>query len=468
VEIEERVKEIFRKAGLKPRPLQLEAAKQLAEMIDTGSVGFQAPTGFGKTLVVLAALISSSHLPAVWRVRTYALARHIANQAMLIELKYFIAGGRERTCPLAKELGPSLPFFCRYFKYKCHYFRNLSSELPEATSYEELVASGISGCLYYRQLNTDAKLIITTYNVALPFQRDVDVIDEAHNAIRVQSLPLTRVREALAELGIDDYGITKELRYPGFFVEKELPIFLERLDKNVKMVSAPVLFNMLMGAETTWIDEGQLFALKIVKPKTPTIYVSATLSPLAKILRIPVIKVPQPRRDAFVTTWLTTKFNEFDVFMGKAYGDLIFLLRKYFGRILVFASERVGALLHPTLSEDDLPLPPNWEGVLLLSPRGRWAEGVDISADAVVLAGAPYPPPGTIRGLSHDDFVVITTLQAVGRAIRDPTHSPVIILADQRFSKIQQLSEYFELREVHDLPELDRVLKEWKQRNTQQ
>jgi Rad3-related DNA helicase len=56
----------------------------------------------------------------------------------------------------------------------------------------------------------------------------------------------------------------------------------------------------------------------------------------------------------------------------------------------------------------------------------------------------------------------------VGRAIRDPTHSPVIILADERYSKLSMFNEYFELLEVHDLQELDRALKDFIKQKSQQ
>ncbi|WP_288007766.1 hypothetical protein, partial [Thermofilum sp.] len=405
--------EFFRKAGLKPRPLQLEVAKQLAEMLESGSVGLEAPTGFGKTITVLAAISLANAFPVTWRVRTYALARHIANQSLLFDLRPFIVAGRERTCPRAKELGPSLPFYCRYFRHKCSIFRSdlrnleLDALKHPVLSYEDLIDL-IRGqaCPYFSQMSVRADVYVTHYSNSLPLPSP-EVVDEAHNVVKIQGLPLTRVREALAELGID-YNDYKELRYPRFFVEKSLPLILERLEKGSRLVSAPVLFNMLMGAETAWVEESQLFTLKIFRPKTPAIFISATLSPISKILRVPIIKVRQPRRHAFVATWLTTKFTDYDARMADRYDALIFLLRKYYGKIIVFATERVGALLHPTLSEDDLPLQSDWQGVLLLSPRGRWAEGVDVEADAVVLAGVPYPPPGTIKGLSPDDIVTIT------------------------------------------------------------
>ena len=101
----------------------------------------------------------------------------------------------------------------------------------------------------------------------------------------------------------------------------------------------------------------------------------------------------------------------------------------------------------------------------MLFSRGRKGEGVNIEADAVLIAGAPYLPPYVpLRkvGLSHDDFAAITTVQNIGRVLRKPESFPLIILADERFRKLQQLTKYFEFKEVESLHSLDELLRGYK------
>jgi len=153
--------------------------------------------------------------------------------------------------------------------------------------------------------------------------------------------------------------------------------------------------------------------------------------------------------------------------MSQQYNNLLFLLKKHFPRILLFATQRVQSLLHFDIAEEELDLAQNnWRGVLALSPHGRRSEGVDLPADAVVLAGVPYLPPyARVEkvGLTRDDVAMITTIQNIGRALRSPDANPLIVLADQRYDKFTStFSEYFDLREVNDLQELDKAIKDWK------
>jgi len=231
---------------------------------------------------------------------------------------------------------------------------------------------------------------------------------------------------------------------------------------------------MLSRSQAAWVEEGELHLLHVYRPRGRALYVSATLTPLERFLKVPVIKVPPARRlRALLLTWLTTRFDLYDARMAERYNDLLFLLRKHFAKILGFATLRVASLLHCDLSEEDLDfISDDWQGVLLLSPRGRRAEGVDLRADAVIMAGAPYPPPyATLKklGLSLDDLMLITTIQNIGRATRDPSDNPLVILADERFRRFaQSLGDYFEFVEVNDIRELDAKLKQWREQKTQQ
>jgi len=458
------IEEFFKKAGIEPRPGQIEVAEQLAKQLDSGSVGLEAPTGFGKTLAVLVALAARDDFPVLWRTRTYPMARHTAEQCALLNLRYFVAAGREKMCRIEED---TMRFLCRYMRYKCPYFDVISQVPDDVFDYMELRERIRDVCPYHAQLFVRAQVYIGVYRLGLPLPRQVEVLDEAHNLIEVKSLPLSIVYDALKEIQIPKNALSRIIEHPKAFAEETIPIVLKNIDEGKKLLAAPKLLALLSRAEVAWVEESEVHFIERYIPRVRAVYISATLSPLAEIFRVPIIQVPAKRRKAYVTTWLTTQFQEYDCIMAQRYNDLLFLLRKHFRRILAFATERVATLIHYDLDEDTLE--DDWSGVLLVKARGRRAEGVDLEADAVISIGAPFPPPfartRTI-GLSLETLTVITTVQNIGRALRKPSDDPFVVLADRRFLKLtQQLQSNFELVEVNDLQELDKILRQQRKPN---
>ncbi|MCC5998912.1 MAG: hypothetical protein LM573_07520 [Thermofilum sp.] len=460
--------EFFRKAGLKPRPLQLEAAKQLAEMIDTGSVGFQAPTGFGKTITVLAAISLANAFPVTWRVRTHEIAKRIAEDCALLNFPFYIAAGREKLCPLKEEYKSNTYYFCRFLKFKCPFFKGLSSIKPEnifSVDYDQLLRKlkGTEICPYYAQLYQQAHVYIIPYSLGLSFDVNLEVIDEAHNMVLdVYSIPEAKLREALAELDIH-YEPTGDLIQQAFIETAQMKI-VELLEQGKMPLIAGRVIAMLARGTFVWREDGEIHILKFIRPRKRTIFVSATLEPLQKIYNIPVLEIPVQRKpEAFIATWMTTRFHEWDYKMAKEYNDLIFLLRKHFQRIVVFATKRVARSLRADYVEE---APKDWKGVFLLFSRGKKGEGVNIESEVVVVAGAPYLPPFIHvekLGLTHDDVATITTIQNIGRTLRHPENNPLIILADDRFRKLKPtLDRYYINIETDDLHSLDKAIQKYK------
>ena len=460
--------EFFRKAGLKPRPLQLEAAKQLAEMIDTGSVGFQAPTGFGKTITVLAAISLANAFPVTWRVRTHEIAKRIAEDCALLNFPFYIAAGREKLCPLKEEYKSNTYYFCRFLKFKCPFFKGLSSIKPEnifSVDYDQLLRKlkGTEICPYYAQLYQQAHVYIIPYSLGLSFDVNLEVIDEAHNMVLdVYSIPEAKLREALAELDIH-YEPTGDLIQQAFIETAQMKI-VELLEQGKMPLIAGRVIAMLARGTFVWREEGEIHILKFIRPRKRTIFVSATLEPLQKIYNIPVLEIPVQRKpEAFIATWMTTRFHEWDYKMAKEYNDLIFLLRKHFQKIVVFATKRVARSLRADYVEE---APKDWKGVFLLFSRGKKGEGVNIESEVVVVAGAPYLPPFIHvekLGLTHDDVATITTIQNIGRTLRHPENNPLIILADDRFRKLKPiLDRYYINIETDDLHSLDKAIQKYK------
>jgi len=481
-----RIKEVFTKAGVKPRRGQIEAAEAILErLIDNKSVAFIAPTGFGKTLTVLAALKAADRLPTVWRVRSLALGTRISEDASLLSLRSFTAAGREKTCPLAEGKGSDVHEYCRNYRLSCKYFLETDfSRQVTASSWIDLL--GLKGCPYYLQDKAmeGADVVIQSYYRRPPrFYRAV-VWDEAHNLLVPKETCVTTsmLMEAAVELKIlgeeDLAGKLASIRpldTGAFFVEERLLFRLYRaymrmLAKGQGNTVTGKIYRVLSSEAVYW-EAGRLCGTRLSIPwsRHPAIYVSATLV-YPELLGVDeVVKITWNRkREAVVTAWLSTKYGQLEKYLEE-YGYLLSALKFRFPRVLVFATRRVASKLRHKIGlyEPEMKaLPREWSGIMLLHSRGRFAEGVDIRADAVVMLGAPYLPPyaservkkALQRAGVEGDYVsasmLSTTLQCIGRTTRGLNDDPFIVLADRRYENYaSQLSEYFKITVVSSLDE---------------
>ncbi|MGQ4894349.1 MAG: ATP-dependent DNA helicase [Candidatus Njordarchaeia archaeon] len=198
----------------KPWFNQREAINKIHEYIkNKQNVLFHAPTGFGKTLVVLAALLPiaiDENLRIIWAVRTgnetdrpveelQNINRHLKENFFGFSLR-----GKRDMCLLAREKNitdhESVAILCRRIKNKCPYYLNLKEsyiyiDRPLLFSGVLELASAKQICPYYLQLNMleEAILVSLSYNYVLSkplswtlrsrfsLDRAILVIDEAHN-----------------------------------------------------------------------------------------------------------------------------------------------------------------------------------------------------------------------------------------------------------------------------------------------
>ncbi len=487
-----KVKNIFEKAGLKPRSGQIEAAETIASLLVEGrSLAFVAPTGFGKTLSVLAALVASGRLPVVWRVRSLTLGLRVGEDAALLGLKSFTAAGREKTCPLAEEKGSDVHEYCRSYRLNCRYFLETDfSKKLVASSWVDLL--DVKGCPYYLQDRAmeSADIVIQSYYRRSPrFYRAI-VWDEAHNLLvpKENCVTVSILREAALELrtiGEDQLArllSNIEPRDEGTFVIEESTIlrlysaYRKLLAAGYGRTATGRVYRVL-GSEAVYWESGRLCGARLspVIAKPNTIFMSATL-PYPELLGVDeVVEVPWVRkRTIYIAGWLTTRYRRFEQYIEE-YGYLLSALKFRLPKVLAFATRRVALKLrrHVTYYEPELKIiPSEWNGIMLLHSRGRFAEGVDIRADVVVVLGAPYLPPYASQRVEkalrraglQGDYVsasmLSTTLQCIGRATRDPSDAPLIILADSRFERyVNELSKYYEVELVKSLDDLVEIAK---------
>ena len=436
-------------------------------------------------MTVLAALVSSESLPALWLVRSLAIGTRIREDADRWGLVVFTAAGRERVCPLAREKGDAVHDFCRYFRYKCPYAR-LPPAVPLVTSWEELANRGEreGWCAYFAQDSVSADIIVQSYWRRRRPARAA-VVDEAHNLLVPEEREYTvgQLAEAVAaarELGASErlqgrlqellhHALTvaaAELRYALSDEEREelYRMYFEALEKGDARLKILV---DLVRATAVYVEAEKIYVYRppLSLRLRPTIFVSATMPPEAThFLNVEVeLRVPwSVRAKAFIVEGVTTKFEDYSTRMAERYVKLLVRVSKRHKRILVFAaSERVAKDLRAWATYEETIPPPGWEGVLLLRARGRYSEGIDLQADAIIIAGAPFLPPEVAASLAralkragHPDPVkaaidmpmIIATLQCVGRAWRDPQKPPTVYLADERFARYRELEEYLEIQ----------------------
>jgi len=231
------------------REYQREAVLFIYNSIKSGyrNIMFHAPTGFGKTPVVLAAVLPyiMRGYSVIWSVRTgNETDRPIEEIKVFVEklgLKIFALSfrGKRDMCLLAREkfregVGyDEASFICKNFREKCPYYINLSRMLMlyrifnKPLMYSEILekCSKLKICPYFTQryLIPDADIISFSYNYVLDervkwsikplidFKKTILVIDEAHNLqnINLNSDKITfrtvenSIREA-EEYGFDD------------------------------------------------------------------------------------------------------------------------------------------------------------------------------------------------------------------------------------------------------------------------
>lgn len=218
-----------------PRRHQREVMEAIRRAAEEGShFCLHAPTGFGKTPIVLSALLDASggESKIIWAVRTGNETDRPIEELKFISRRRKTFGisfrGKKDMCLLARRMGISsnegVSNLCRIKRESCPYFRNLRDskgvELEDPVSFSEVleIASHSNFCPYFLQISMldIAEVISLSYNYVLSplgwairhkvrFRDSFLVVDEAHNIDRVakelnsKSISLTSVERALRE-----------------------------------------------------------------------------------------------------------------------------------------------------------------------------------------------------------------------------------------------------------------------------
>lgn len=218
-----------------PRRHQEEVMEAVRRAAEEGKhFCLQAPTGFGKTPVVLSALLDAAEEGGriIWAVRTGNETDRPIEELKVISRRKSVFGisfrGKRDMCLLARRMGISsnegVSNLCRLRKESCPYLRNLRRigdfYFENPLSFSEIleIASESGVCPYFLQISMldRARVISLSYNYVLSplgwairhkikFRESFLVVDEAHNIDRVakelnsKSISLTSVERALRE-----------------------------------------------------------------------------------------------------------------------------------------------------------------------------------------------------------------------------------------------------------------------------
>ncbi len=246
----------------KPRHYQKEAIASIRSAVEEGrNFCLHAPTGFGKTPVVLAALlplIEDMDGSIIWAVRTGNETDRPIEELAIVNRRRRVFGlsfrGKRDMCLLARELNvksyEGVGTLCRIKRDKCPYYRNLKRmrDLPipsEPLTFSEVfkIAKKMGVCPYFLQiaLLEYSHVISLSYNYILsplgwvvrrkvPFRESILVVDEAHNinkaAMEINSKSITSntversLKEAEKYDPDDEYGLREKIEQLSNFMVK--------------------------------------------------------------------------------------------------------------------------------------------------------------------------------------------------------------------------------------------------------
>lgn len=222
-----------------PRPHQFEAIKEIESNLRLKNICLHAPTGFGKTPVIMSTLIPFilRGLKVIWAVRTGNETDRPIEELKIItrKLNLPIFGisyrGKKDMCLLAERFGEELDYsdvsyICRLMRKNCQFYLNYKDKFdfkPYISKgpllYNEVysVSKRLGLCPYYvqRALAKIADVISLSYNyvvnpifewsirVLIPFSRSILVVDEAHNLQNLElnsdTITLGTIRRARKE-----------------------------------------------------------------------------------------------------------------------------------------------------------------------------------------------------------------------------------------------------------------------------
>jgi hypothetical protein len=467
---------------VEPREDQREVVERVINALrDNGFAALQAPTGWGKTVIALFTIKELNAKPSLWLEPRLATELHVFQHAVDLNMRVIATAGREKLC----LHGYSNIDFLRGVCHSCKYNRLLTlDELGDFGVFADMdfgrlreVGESMQLCPYKLQSFLEKyygyDLIIAHFNRAGKLIKAVRpkliVVDEAHN-IALPVIHRVDVR-ALRLLLVDRLGF-EESEFDGLIRSPEsLRVVLRELvDTLIYAVNEdndmrPIVEELLamLNAQIWFYDETEesLVGLEIpsMGANVPTLFMSATLPP--SLLQNAIVV----RRGWSIPVKIDDKYALTLDSIERRKSEIAKHIEKYLtsGTVVFTTLSREALLSDEVVWEDELveknKTPCDYkDGVVVLKSFGKYNEGINLDCfSRLVILGLPLLPPNVMqrlrsRGIEERDFVVMKTVQLIGRVIRTaerPSQMPEIILVDKRFRLIESELMNYEIEVVN-------------------
>jgi len=459
---------------VEPREDQREVVERVINALrDNGFAALQAPTGWGKTVVGLFVVRELNAKPSLWLEPRLATELHVFQHAVDLNMRVIATAGREKLC----LHGYSNIDFLRGVCHSCKYNRLLTlNELGDFGVFANMdfgrvreVGESMQLCPYKLQSFLEKyygyDLIIAHFNRAGKLIKAVRpkliVVDEAHNTALpvIHRVDVRALRLLLVDkLGFEEGEFDGLIRSPESLrvVLRELVdtlIYAVNEDNDVRPIVEELL--AMLNAQIWFFDEVEesLVGLEIlnINVSVPMLVMSATLPP--SLLQNAIIV----RRGWSIPVRIDSKYSLSLENVNVRRDEITRHVSKYLtsGTVIFTTLSREALLGDDVIWEDELEgkSPCDFKNkTVVLKSFGRFNEGVDLDCfQRLVILGLPLLPPNVMqrlrsRGIDERDFVVMKTVQLIGRVIRTaekPSQMPEIVLIDRRFNTIRdELTNY--------------------------
>ena len=449
----------------------------------SGYAALQAPTGWGKTVTALFAIKELNARPTLWLEPRLATELHVYQHAVDMGLRVIATAGREKLC----LYGYSNIDFLRGVCHSCKYNRLVTlDELGDFGALADMdfgrlreVGEQMDICPYRLQSFLERfygyDLIIAHFGRAGKLVRAVKprfiVVDEAHNTVLpvVHRVDVRALRLLLVDrLGFEEGEFDGLIRSPESLrvVLRELVdtlIYAVNEDNDMRPIVEELL--AMLNAQIWFYDEVEesLVGLEIpsIGANVPTLFMSATLPP--SLLQNAIVV----RRGWSIPVRIDSKYSLSLENVNVRRDEITRHVSKYLtsGTVVFTTLSRESLLGDGVVWEDELEgkSPCDFKNkTVVLKSFGRFNEGVNLDCfQRLVILGLPLLPPNVMqrlrsRGIEERDFVVMKTVQLIGRVIRTaerPSQMPEIVLIDRRFNTIRDELANYEIEIVESKPQ---------------
>jgi hypothetical protein len=296
------------------------------------------------------------------------------------------------------------------------------------------------------------------------------VVDEAHNTVlpTIHRVDARALRLLLERLGFEEGEAIRLIRSP----ESLRAILRELIDTLIYTVSEDndarqIVEDLLamLNAQIWYYDESEdaLIGLEIpsMGANVPTLFMSATLPP--SLLQNVIVV----RRGWSIPVKIDDKYALTMENIEKRRENIARHIEEYLqpGTIIFTTLSRESLLGNDVVWEDELgnKTPCDFrDRIVALKAFGRFVEGINLDCfERLIVLGLPLLPPNVMarlrsRGIEEKDFVVMKTVQLIGRVIRTaerPSQMPEIVLIDRRFNTIRDELDNYEIEIVESKPQ---------------